>query len=136
MRPSKEHFVTSCQQLLALGAVLAVLTPAASIISLDVVRQAPASPTPGGISAGSGHPVELTAYTRESHRTSRVPTAPVDAELTEYAMTGAPGVVGRRQLAARTVADADGAGTSVLSRPEPVAGYGGVGVTWDPRAQA
>ena len=40
MRPSKAHFVTSCQQLLALGAVLAVLTPAASVVSLDVVQHA------------------------------------------------------------------------------------------------
>ena len=39
MRPSKVHLVTSCQQLLALGAVLAVLTPAASVISLDVVQR-------------------------------------------------------------------------------------------------
>ncbi len=46
MRPCKAHFVTSCQQLLALGAVLAVLTPAASVVSLDVVH------TPGS-SAGA-----------------------------------------------------------------------------------
>ena len=38
MRPCKAHFVTSCQQVLALGAVLAVLTPAASVVSLDVVH--------------------------------------------------------------------------------------------------
>lgn len=131
MRPSKDHFVTSCQQLLALGAVLAVLTPAASIISLDVVHQAPASQSPGGVSARSGHPLELTAYTRESHRTSRVPTSPVDAELTEYPMTGTPGVIGRGAVPARPVAQVDGAGMSVLSRPAPVVGYGGVGVTWD-----
>lgn len=136
MRLSKDHFVTSCQQLLALGAVLAVLTPAASIISLDVVRQAPASQSPGGISAGSGHPLELTAYTRESYRTSRVPTAPVDADLTEYPMTDTPGVIGHRAVSARTVLAADGAGMSVVSRPEPVVGYGGVGVTWDPGATA
>ena len=134
MRPSKDHFVTSCQQLLALGAVLAVLTPAASIISLDVVRQAPASQAPGRINAGSGHLLELSAYTREAHRTSRVPTAPVDAEVTEYAMTGDPGL-SRRTHGGRTIA-ADGAEMSVLSRPEPVVGYGGVGVTWDPSADA
>src|SRR5665809_131276 len=140
MRPSKDHYVTACQQLLALGAVLAVLTPAASIISLDVVHQAPASQSPGGITAGSGHALELTAYTREARRTSRVPTAPVDAELTEYALTGDPGLradaPGRRQVASRTIADADGTSMSVLSRPEPVVGYGGVGVTWDPGATA
>lgn len=135
MRPSKDHFVTSCQQLLALGAVLAVLTPAASVLTLDVVREAPASQPPGGLGAGSGRAVELTAYTRESRRTSRVPSAPVDAEVTEYAMTGDPGGVGRRQVASRTVAGG-GTSMSVLSRPEPVVGYGGVGVTWDPSATA
>src|SRR5665809_119005 len=133
MRPSKDHYVTACQQLLALGAVLAVLTPAASIISLDVVHQAPASQSPGGITAGSGHALELTAYTREARRTSRVPTAPVDAELTEYALTGEPGLradaPGRRQVASRTIADADGTSLSVLSRPAPAVGCGGVGVT-------
>ncbi|MGZ5403500.1 MAG: FG-GAP-like repeat-containing protein [Nocardioides sp.] len=138
MRPSKDHYVTSCQQLLALGAVLAVLTPAASIISLDVVREAPASQPSDG--AGSGHAVELSAYTREASRTSRVPTAPVDAELAEYALTGGSGLPagarGRQPVASRTVAGGDGTSLSVLSRPEPVVGYGGVGVTWDPGAAA
>ena len=41
MRPSQAHFVTSCQQLLALGAVLAVLTPAAAV---DQPRRGPAGP--------------------------------------------------------------------------------------------
>ncbi len=135
MRPSQAHFVTTCQQLLALGAVLAVLTPAAAVISLDVVRQAPATEPPGGISAGSGHALEFAAYTREAQRTSRVPTAPVDAELTEYALTPDPGTpAAKRAVQARTVAD-DGT-MSVLSRPEPVVGYGGVGVTWDPSVVA
>ncbi len=46
---------------------------------------------------------------------------------------------GRRtpEVASRTIADADGEpAMSVLSRPEPVVGYGGVGVTWDPSATA
>ena len=108
MRPSKTRFVTACQQLLALGAVLAVLTPAATVISLDVVRQAPATQQPGA--AGSGHALEFSAYTREAQRTSRVPTAPVDAELTEYALTPAAGEkVTQRGVQARTIA---GDGTS------------------------
>ena len=37
MRPAQARFITACQQLLALGVVLVVLTPAASVISLDVV---------------------------------------------------------------------------------------------------
>jgi hypothetical protein len=39
MHASKARFVTACQQSLALGAVLAVLAPAAGVISLDVVTQ-------------------------------------------------------------------------------------------------
>ncbi len=39
MRPTQARFVTACQQLLALGVVLAVLTPAASVVTLDVVRR-------------------------------------------------------------------------------------------------
>ena len=131
MRPSQAHFVTSCQQLLALGAVLAVLTPAASVISLDVVQRTPATGSPQGYVGGVGHPVELSAYTAEADRTSRVPTAPVDAELSEYPLTATTGddARARRQVHARTLVD-DGT-VSVLSRPEPVRGYGGVGVTWD-----
>ena len=134
MRPSQAHFVTSCQQLLALGAVLAVLTPAASVISLDVVGQAPTPESQGGIRAGSGHAVELTAYTRESRRESLVPTAPVDAEVTDYALTPQPGVRGRVALQARTVAGAEPGSTAVVSRPLAAEGYAGVGVTWDPAA--
>ena len=37
MQPHQARFVTVCQQFLALGLVLAVLTPAARIISLDIV---------------------------------------------------------------------------------------------------
>ena len=41
MSPGRSRFVTACQQLLALGVVLAALTPAASVVSLDVVGTAP-----------------------------------------------------------------------------------------------
>jgi len=43
MPPSKTRYITACQQLLALGVVVAALTPAASVVSLDVVRQTPGS---------------------------------------------------------------------------------------------
>ncbi|HEX6149388.1 FG-GAP-like repeat-containing protein [Nocardioides sp.] len=137
MRPSQAHFVTSCQQLLVLGAVLAVLTPAASVISLDVVGQAPVPASPGGHQAGSGHAMELTAYTRESRRESILPATPVDAEVTEYALTPAPGVRGRTATPrARAVAGETRGGTAIVSRPQPAEGYAGVGVTWDPAAEA
>jgi hypothetical protein len=128
MRPSKSRFITACQQLLALGAVLAVLTPAATVISLDVVQRTPH----GTEQASGGHPVaQLSAYTREAQRKTLVPTAPVEAEVDEYPLTAAPGAKAvPGALSARTKVGALG-GDQVISSPEPVTGYGAVGVTWD-----
>lgn len=39
MHPSKAGFVTACQQVLALAAVLAVLVPAADTISLELTER-------------------------------------------------------------------------------------------------
>ena len=58
MTPSRSRFVTACQQLLALAVVLAVLTPAASLVTLDVVGSAPVGP--GGTTELS-HPTARTA---------------------------------------------------------------------------
>ena len=75
MRPSQARFVTACQQLLALGVVLTVLTPAAGIISIDVVGEAPgaASPDPAGGAS-------FAAFTREASRRSTLPGEAVDAK--------------------------------------------------------
>ncbi len=131
MRPCKAHFVTSCQQLLALGAVLAVLTPAASIVSLDVVE------TPGTAGARGGHertheraPGRSTSPARTAtvqHRdhdgpaVSQVPTSPVEPEVTEVPLTPEPEQRPAQEQPTRT---------HVLSAPQPVTGYGAVGVTW------
>ena len=123
MRPSQAHFVTACQQVLALGAVLAVLTPAATLVSLDVVREVPAQDAP----TAARHALGLSAYTREARRPSRLPAAPTDARIRAYPLTGRTGALGR--------AAADGTGREVVSRPEKVVGYGGVGVTWDRTVQ-
>ena len=67
MPPSKIRFVTACQQVLALAAVLAVLTPAASVISLDVVRETP----PQGVvreQPARGGSVDLAAHQRRAQR--------------------------------------------------------------------
>ena len=67
MRPKQAHFVTGCQQLLALGLVLAVLTPAASVVSLDVVREEPgdrAGATATGIGAEARRRIEVAALVR------------------------------------------------------------------------
>ena len=133
MRPSQARFITACQQLLALGVVLAVLTPAASVISLDVVNQAPHN-TPA---APGGRPAaDLSAYGTEARKTSVVPAEVVDAEVTEYELTTAAGA-GRKLVVVPTGRAKIGslaAGTTQLTtEPVRVEGYGGVGLTWDPR---
>ena len=110
----RSRFVTACQQLLALGAVLAVLTPAASLISLDVVRQPPAGSTVTGTDAGA-----LSAYGRVARRSATLPVGAVDPVVREVSLTGT--------AAARAVA---GGGQRLVSRPEVVTGEGMVGVTW------
>jgi hypothetical protein len=119
----RSRFVTACQQLLALGAVLAVLTPAASLISLDVVRQPPAGATVSGAGAGAG---ALSAYGRVARRSATLPVGVVEAEVREVALTGDEGTAARRVV---------GGVTHVTSRPEVVTGYGAVGVTWAPQEQ-
>ena len=44
MRPLQARFITLCQQLLALGVVLTVLTPASGVVSLDIVGERPGPP--------------------------------------------------------------------------------------------
>ncbi|MXG89591.1 hypothetical protein [Nocardioides flavescens] len=41
MTPSRAHFVTACQQLLALGVVVVALVPATRVVNLDVVGVSP-----------------------------------------------------------------------------------------------
>ena len=130
MPPSKTRFVTACQQLLALGVVLAALTPAASVISLDVVRE-----TPGG-SGSAPTQTSLAAYTREASRPARVPTEVVDPTVDEYALTAPSGQPDARLDVERAPLARGKAGVlsdpTVTSLPEPVVGYGAVGVTWAP----
>ena len=122
MRPNKARFVTACQQLLAVGAVLSVLGPAADVVSLDVVVT-----RPGPVDAKSG----LPALTRqpgvpldrrvsgEDEEESRVETAPVEPAVTKVPM--------------RTEAKAKqprAKGRQFTSPPAKVKGFGTVGVTW------
>ena len=127
MTPSRSRFVTACQQLLALAVVLAVLTPAASIVTLDVVGSGPAGAT------AVAHPTaDTAAYTAEAVRPSRVPTAPVKPDVREVQLTSAAGPADRTApttSAARVVASADGV-SRLTSTPQKVTGFGEVGVTW------
>ncbi|MGI8645202.1 MAG: FG-GAP-like repeat-containing protein [Nocardioides sp.] len=121
MRASQARYVTACPQLLALGLVLAALTPAASVVSLDVVSTPAAAPV---------------AAPRQDARPAPVATAPVDPHVSEVQLTAARGggTAVSKPLAARSMAAGQGR-TRVVSQPQRVIGYGAVGVTWDPAAQ-
>src|SRR6478752_2121055 len=125
MPPSKIRFVTACQQLLALGLVVAVLTPAASVISLDVVHDRPDETAATGLAA------DLSAYVRESARTSTVPDQVVDPSVTEYDLTASSTAPRGARAQAEPLAAQRTTDDAVTSVPEPVEGYGAVGVTWE-----
>lgn len=114
MRPVQARFITACQQLLALGVVLAVLTPAAGVLSLDIVG---AHPAPAGAPALTGALASAT-----------VPTSAVESEVTEVPLTTPTG--NARSLAGSTLMRGSVSATHVTSRPQTVTGYGAVGVTW------
>ena len=117
MHSLQARLVTACQQTLALGVVLAVLTPAAGVLSLDVVGQAPGSAT--SRTPGSVLPAELASAT--------VPTGTRDAEVTEVPLTTAVGTT--QGLNGRTVVGRTATAYKVESTPQDVTGYGAVGVT-------
>jgi hypothetical protein len=122
MPSHQARFVTVCQQLLTLGVVLAVITPAANIVSLDVVQRAPVTTAP----------TALAAYAATTTVKSVVPSGVVDPIVTEVALTGPAGVRGRTLAGApraRVVAG-KGGGAQLTSLPQAVSGYGAVGVTW------
>ncbi|MBM7519298.1 N-acetylmuramoyl-L-alanine amidase [Nocardioides nitrophenolicus] len=115
----RSRFVTLCQQALALAVVVAVLTPAARTVTMEV---RPAEP--GGSPAPSA--VSLQAATTPV----TVPTGTVDPTVTSYALTPSPqGVNGRVALRGSVKPLADG-GDKVTSEALPVEGFGTVGVTW------
>ncbi len=124
MRPGQARFITACQQMLVLGAVFAALTPAASVISLDVVGRVPLTDSPR-------QPVSGAAGRAPAARLSAmVPTAVVDPVVAEYALTpplGARTVAGGLQARASRTLDG---GTRLVGVPQAVHGYGAVGVSW------
>ncbi len=121
------RFVTFCQQMLVLGVIGAFLTPVANIVSLDLVPQAPAGEAGARTDAAS---TSMAAYARASVRTAAVATEAVDPIVKEYSLTapaGARVVPGSLKATSRRVA---GGAEQVLSTPQPVTGYGAIGVTW------
>ena len=130
MTPSRSRFVTACQQLLALAVVLAALTPAASIVTLDVVGSGPDGPA--GATALSRPSVDTAAYTAEAVRPSRVPTAPVKPDVREVQLTSAVPAAGRAvpNASAARVVSTPGGVSRLTTTPQKVTGFGEVGVTW------
>jgi len=120
---SRARFVTACQQLLALAVVCAALTPAVSVVSLDVVSEPSAT-------AGAAL---LSAYGEEAQKTATLPSGPVSTHLREVQLTPASSGKTAGRLAAAPqarVAVAPGGGSRLTSLPQKVVGYGAVGVTW------
>ncbi|WP_210650437.1 FG-GAP-like repeat-containing protein [Nocardioides sp. SYSU D00065] len=119
MRPLQARVVTLCQQVLALGVVLVVLTPASGVVSLDIVGEHPDEQTAPRDQGDQAAPAELVAAT--------VPTSSVTPTVTEVPLTAMDG--GFAGLRGRTVAD--GASQArVQSKPQAVAGFAAIGVTW------
>jgi hypothetical protein len=112
MRPSKARFVTLCQQALAVGVVIAMLGPAADVISLDVVVR------PGADSH------EQRAASGEA---SLVAGEPVKPEVAEVPLApGRPDDAGDRRAARGT--------SEFVSQPRRVDGLTTIGVTWEGEA--
>jgi len=137
MRPNKARFVTVCQQLLAIGVVLAVLGPAADVVSLDVVTR------PGTAVDATAEQPTLTrlpgtpADRRDDERdeTSRVETAPVEPVVTEVPLQTeeATAEASGQGTGDAPRADREAGEREFVSAPEKVRGYGAVGVTWSPK---
>ncbi len=119
MRPLQARLVTLCQQVLALGVVLVVLTPASGVVSLDIVGERPGHQPTIDRAGGQAGPAQLVSAT--------VPTRAIEPAVTEVALTDGDG--GFAGLQGRTIA---GGATDarVVSKPRAVAGFAAIGVTW------
>jgi hypothetical protein len=115
----RSRFVTLCQQALALAVVVAVLTPAARTVTMEVRPAEPgATSAPGAVSLQAA----TTPLT--------VPTATVDPTVTSYSLTPSPAAVSGRVTLHGSVKELADGGDKVTSDALPVEGYGTVGVTW------
>ena len=117
---ARSRYVASTQQLLVLGFVLAALVPASTVVDLKVVR-------PGEVPV-SGSQVAVPSA-------AQVPSDPVDAHVEEISLTAPSGhgVAGRITAEAKKATSA-GDAVTVTSLPQPVDGFGTVGLTWAPGA--
>lgn len=122
MGPTQARYVTLCQQLLAVAAVLAALVPATTVVTLDIASH------PRDRALVDRDPLRAARVGLPHERAARVADAPVDPVVTDYQLT-LPTPAGRRTRpgpAARPSSSSD----EVTSTPVPVHGFGTVGVTW------
>ncbi|MEO9325944.1 N-acetylmuramoyl-L-alanine amidase [Nocardioides sp. C4-1] len=130
--PSRIRFVTTCQQLLVLGVILAVLTPAANVISIDFGPAPERADGDPGTGAAELPQMSMAAYSAVQQKPVAVPTAPVDPVVREVPLTapaGARVAPGRLAVAKATVGRRSGT-QRIVSTPQKVTGYGAVGLTW------
>ncbi|MFE6647234.1 N-acetylmuramoyl-L-alanine amidase [Nocardioides sp. NPDC057772] len=124
---ARSRYVASTQQLLVLGVVLAALVPASTVVDLKVVRPGDKVPVSGSQAAVPS--------------AAQVPADTVAAHLEEISLTAPPaqssesghGVVGRLTAEAKKATSGRDEVT-VTSLPQPVDGFGTVGLTWAPGA--
>ena len=156
MHPHKTRYVAACQQLLVVGTVVAALVPAASVVTLDIVRETPLASETSSTETGA-----LAAYIAAAETPSLVPTSAVKPVVNQISLTTpvapatarvagrvlasrsssavTPGshVTSNATLVTRTARIATGTTNKVVpssvltSTPQAVTGYGTVGVTWE-----
>ncbi|MCW2814631.1 MAG: N-acetylmuramoyl-L-alanine amidase, family 2 [Nocardioides sp.] len=132
---ARPRFVTTCQQLLVLGVIMAALTPAARVVSIDFAPAPEASS--GGASGTSGAtgslpPVSMAAYAQAQTVPSLVPTQAVDPTVREVSLTAPAGArIAPGALATELSKPMASGGQRVVSDPQRVTGYGAVGLTWE-----
>ncbi len=135
MSPRHPRFVTACQQLLVLGVICAALTPAANVVSLELVPRGPAesqdAPGATSVGAGGGLPdASMAAYARATTLQAQVPTTVVDPVVEEYPLTAPAGARIKPDALALSSRRTTPVADVLVSDPQPVTGYGAVGVTW------
>jgi hypothetical protein len=113
MPENRRRLVPLCQRGLALGVMLALVAPAATVTDLDL-----GAPTPPGAAPDDPGAAALVA------------AEPVQPEVTEEVVRGVERE-GLRELAAGSAQQRARERLAALSAPEPVEGYATVGVTWD-----
>lgn len=129
---ARPRFVTTCQQLLVLGVIMAALTPAARIVSIDFAPAPDSAGAGGSAPAGALPPLSMAAYAQAQTVPSLVPTAVVDPTVREVSLTAPAGArIAPGALATASSKVSPRGVQRLVSAPQAVTGYGAVGLTWE-----